>query len=479
MQKTYPSLSPQAAKRRQQHRRPAWRAAAAACLVAGTLAAAPAFAAQDLMDVYQQAKQSDPQIKQAKAQYQAAQEAKPQARAGLLPQLNAGAEASRTHQETTYSNAPALLQNSTQDYNTYQYSINLTQPLFRWSTYKRLDQADASVAQAAAQYAAAEQDLMVRVANRYFGVLDAVDRLQVAQAQERAIKRQLEQARQRHEVGLIARTAVEEAKARYDSARADVIAAENAVDSAREALREITGVPMGELAKVPSDIPLNSPKPNDAKAWADKAEEQNWQLTASRHAAEAAMANVGVQRGGHYPTLDLVGSYGEQDQSGGSFQGAGQDVTSATVGIQLNVPIFSGGATSSKVRQAQYQYTDARENLEQVHRSVLRQTADAYRGVESSIQRVKALAQAKVSNKSALDATQAGYEVGTRTIVDVLDAQQNYFQAQRNYQQAVYDYLLNTLNLKQAAGTLGPDDLRAINGELRQGDEGGQGDQDQ
>lgn len=475
MQKKSPNRFHQPATQHRTLRRPAWLATLTACLLVGALTTAPAFAAQDLMDVYQQAKQSDPQIKQAKAQYQAAQEAKPQARAGLLPQLNAGAEASRVHEEVNYKSSSSFLQDATRDYNRYQYSINLTQPLFHWSTYKRLDQADASVAQAAAQYAAAEQDLMVRVTNRYFGVLNAVDALQVAKAQERAIKRQLEQARQRHEVGLIARTAVEEAKARYDSARADVIAAENGVDSAREALREITGVPMGDLAKVASDIPLNSPKPNDAQAWADKAEQQNWQLTASRRAAEAAMANVGVQRGGHYPTLDLVGSYGEQDQTGGTF--GGQDTTSAAVGLQLNVPIFSGGATSSKVRQAQYQYTSAREQLEQVHRSVLRQTADAYRGVESSIQRVKALAQAKVSNKSALDATQAGYEVGTRTIVDVLDAQQNYFQAQRNYQQAVYDYLLNTLNLKQAAGTLSPGDLRSLNGELRQGGQNG-GDQE-
>ncbi|MBA1149299.1 TolC family outer membrane protein [Ectothiorhodospiraceae bacterium WFHF3C12] len=442
----------------------------AACL--GLAANAAAQSDANLVDVYEQAKESDPVLRQAEARYQAAQEALPQARAGLLPQLSGSAGYTWTSEETEYQrNAP----DSDQDYTTLQYGLELRQPLFRWSTYKRLDQADASVAQAAANFAAAEQDLMIRVSERYFGVLSAEYQLRVARSRETAIERQLEQARQRFEVGLIARTSVEEAKARYDLARADVIAAENQVASSRQALRELTGMPMGELANIVDNVPLDRPEPNSAEAWSETAQEQNWQLTAARRAAEAAMANIGVQRGGHYPTLDLVGSYGVNERSDGQFStGTGTvetgtvDTTQAQVGVQLNVPIFSGGATSSQVRQAQYEYTGSREQLEEVNRSVQRRTADAFRGVESSILRAEALEQALVSTRAALEAVEAGYEVGTRTIVDVLDAQNARFQAERDYQQALYDYLLNTLRLKLAAGTLSPEDLRAVSQKLSQ-----------
>lgn len=445
--------------------RPVAGCIAAICLAVG--GAATAQTSTNLVEVYEQAKESDPVLKQAEAQYQAAQEAMPQARAGLLPQLNLNAEATRIREEVDYGSNSSLFQDETRTYNTTQAGLSLTQPLFRWMTYKRLDEADASVARAAANFAAAEQDLMIRVSERYFGVLSAEYQLRVAKSRETAIERQLEQARQRFDVGLIARTAVEEAKARYDLARADVIAAENQVASSRQALRELTGQPMGELANIGEDIPLNRPEPNSAQAWSDKAREQNWQLTAARRGAEAAMANIGVQRGGHYPTLDLVGSYGHQRQTGGAF--GAQDTTSGSVGVQLNVPIFSGGATSSRVRQAQYEYTGAREQLEEVNRSVQRRTADAFRGVESSILRAQALEQALVSTRSALEAVEAGYEVGTRTIVDVLDAQNARFQAERDYQQALYDYLLNTLRLKLAAGALSPEDLDAVSQQLGQG----------
>lgn len=463
-----PAFSKSASRRR-------WRLTAG-CIAAVCLASASAAFGQsstNLVEVYQQAKESDPLLKQAEAQYQAAQEARPQARAGLLPQLSGSAGYTWTDEDTEYDR---VVPDSEQDYTTLQYGLELRQPLFRWSTYKRLDQADASVARAAANFAAAEQDLMIRVSERYFAVLSAEYQLKVAKSRETAIERQLEQARQRFEVGLIARTAVEEAKARYDLARADVIAAENQVASSRQALRELTGQTMGELANIIEDIPLDRPEPNSAEAWSDKAREQNWQLTAARRGAEAAMANIGVQRGGHYPTLDLVGSYGVNQRSDGQFTtGSGTvdtgtvETTRAQVGVQLNVPIFSGGATSSQVRQAQYEYTGAREQLEEVNRSVQRRTADAFRGVESSILRAEALEQALISTRSALEAVQAGYEVGTRTIVDVLDAQNARFQAERDYQQALYDYLLNTLRLKLAAGTLSPEDLRAVNQQLRQG----------
>ena len=419
-----------------------------------SLWAVSAWAAEDLLSIYRDATIADPVFQQARAQLRAARELVPQARAELLPEVLASVEVNRVWQDQQTS----LGSSDTVFWDEF-YSLSLTQPLFRWSLFRRLDQAGEEEAQAVARFAASEQELIFRVAERYFAVLDAVAALTAAEADLKAIGRQLEQARQRFEVGLIARTDVEEAKARYDLAQADQIQAANDLSSARERLREVIGREPAVLQQVRGGVELTLPEPRDETAWRQQAQEQNWRLTAARKGVEAAMAGVGVARGGHYPALDARASY-STSQSGGAF---GSDTDRTSVGLQLSVPLFQGGGTSSRVREAQALYTEARERLEEVLRSVLREAGDSYRTVESNFLRVRALDQARVSTQAALEATEAGFEVGTRTIVEVLNAVQDMTSAQRDYQQARHAYLLETLRLKRAAGTLSESDVHAVN----------------
>ncbi|MDZ7811075.1 MAG: TolC family outer membrane protein [Arhodomonas sp.] len=376
--------------------------------------------------------------------------------------MGGNASAERIYQDYDPDGAPS----ADDDYNSLNYGVELRQPLYRYADFQQMDVAEATVAQAEARFAAAEQALMSRTAERYFAVLDAEVALAAARAELAAIERQLEQAEERFEVGLIARTDVEDARSRYDLARTAVIQAENDVESARARLREITGSAPAELARVREGVELSEPSPADEEAWRARAEEQSVELAASRHAAQAAMEGVDVARGGHYPQVDAVARYGGSHTSGGvGTLGAtgGADSQELAAGVELNIPLYTGGATSSRVREAQSQYTEARAGLEETRRRVTRAAGDSYRGVQTALERVRALAQARVSTRTALEATQAGFEVGTRTIVDVLDAQQRLFGAERDYQQARHAYLLNTLRLQQAAGILAEEDLAAIN----------------
>lgn len=417
-----------------------------------------AWATDDLLSIYRDASLADPVFQQARARLRAARELVPQARAELLPEITASVEVDRVFQDQVTS-----FESSDTAFWSEFYSLNLTQPVFRWSLFRRLDQADEEEARAVAEFAAAEQELIFRVAERYFGVLDARAALAAAEADLQAIGRQLEQARQRFEVGLIARTDVEEAKARFDLAQADAIQARNLLSSARERLREVIGREPGQLQTVREGVELAVPEPRDEAAWRARAREQNWSLAAARKASQAAMTGIGVARGGHYPTVDAQASF-STTESGGTF---GSETDRKSIGLRVNVPLFAGGGTSSRVREAQALYTEARERLEEVLRSVTRQAADAYRTVESNLLRVQALDQARISTKAALEATEAGFEVGTRTIVEVLNAVQNMTQAQRDYRQARHAYLLETLRLKQAAGTLSDADVHAVNALLQ------------
>jgi len=266
-------------------------------------------------------------------------------------------------------------------------------------------------------------------------------------------------------VGMIAITDVHEAKAAYDSAAAKEIAARNALANAKESLREITGAYYDNLAQLGQQMPLVSPQPKKMEAWTKTAEDQNLQLKASEYATQVAKEGVDLQRSGHYPTLDLTASYGYYK---GSFSGFAQaDRYNGSIGLQLNVPIYQGGGVNSRIRQAMQQYYQARDNQEVQRRATLRETRDAYRGVLTGISQVQALHQAVISNESALEATQAGFEVGTRTIVDVLNAQRDMYGAVRDHAGAQYDYILNMLKLKQAAGRLSQADLEQVNGWLK------------
>lgn len=420
------------------------------------LALSTAHADGDLMSVYQDALKSDPILREARANLQANQELRPQARSTLMPSVEAGADAAWTDVDQELDSGV----DSNVDYTTTTLSLTLTQPIFRYSSIPLLRQAKSEIAAAEAALTAAEQELILRTAQRYFDVLTARDTLRFAESELEAIERQLEQAEQRFDVGLIAITDVQEARASRDLAVSRLIQARNDLANSEEALRELTARSYGALYTLRDQVPLVTPQPEVMAAWTRAAEEQNWSLAQAKFAAESAMHNIGVQRGDHFPTLDLVANTQQQDQSDGLNAG---NTNSTTLQLTLNVPLFRGGRTNSEVRQAQYQYTAAQERLEAARRSTVRNAADAYRGVQSSIQQVRALGQARQSTRTALEAVEAGFEVGTRTIVDVLAAQREIFRAERDYQQARYAYLLSTLRLKLAAGSLAERDLRAVN----------------
>jgi outer membrane protein len=472
-----------------------------ACCVALVLGA-PIARGENLLEVYQHAVRSDPLIREAEAHRLAALEAKPQARGVLFPQVNVGGQLYMANADTEgfqrqfrevvnpdtgESSAVAVsvpFSNETDTDRYWDYDAQLTQTLFRWDQWQRLKQADSRVALAEANYRAAQQDLMVRVSTRYFDVLAADDTLGAAEATLEAVNRQLEQAEKRFEVGLIAITDVQEARAAHDSATAGVIAAKRALASAQEFLRELSGEAYAQLVKPAEAMPLDQPDPFDEQAWVDQALEQNLNVVASRLGVDIAKSNVKIAQSGFMPTLDLYARYGESDSTADSlttvpkeFQDPDLPVQSFPadlnrvddqIGVRLNIPIFTGGVTRSQVREQTYLHRAERERLDGSMRSAERQARDAYLGVIAEKARVKALQQAVKSNQTALEATEAGFEVGTRTTVDVLDARRRLFEAQRDYARSRYDYLINVVRLKSAAGVLLPADLAAINTNLTQ-----------
>ncbi len=426
------------------------------------LALAPATQAIDLLGAYQLATANDPQIHIAKATRDAALENKPLARSRLLPGVNLSGNANLI----SSSSKSSFFGNRDETFGKYNLSLNLKQTLYNKEFWAQLAAADYQVASAEADYVTARQDLIIRVAQAYFNVLNARDTLVFSRAEKQANKRQLEQAQQRFDVGLIAITDVHEAQAGFDASVAAVIAAENALDNAHEALREIVGdLSDDELASLKKRIALVKPEPENIDAWKDTALEQNPSVISTRNKMFAARENVEVKRAGYYPTVDLVGQLG-LDRSDSD---AGSDTDSASLGVQLAVPLYTGGGVAAATRQAAAQYQAAKDGLEKAMRGTTRGVRDAYRGVLSSISSVLALKAGTVSAQSALDATEAGFNVGTRTSVDVLISQRRLFQANRDYSKARYDYIVNTLRLKQAAGTLSEQDLEAVNRLLGEG----------
>jgi outer membrane protein len=441
--------------------------------------------AESLMDIYQKALRSDPSLREADANRLATLETRPQAIAALLPQIDADAtysDDSNVGSRDTPVGGLSTKSTFDNDSDGWRWNVQLRQTLFRWDQWVKLKQSDKQLAQAEADYRAAGQDLMVRVSTAYFDVLAAQDTLASEQAAKEAIGRQLEQAQKRFEVGLIAITDVVEAQAAYDQAIATEISAKRSLATSREAVREIICEYTQNLDGPKTEIPLVSPNPEDEDAWVKTAMQQNLSLQASEIAAQITRDDVRLARAVYFPTVDLVMSHTDTNISGeGTTTGAdgmggistnrnpvGNDSEQDTIQVQFAVPIFSGGATNSKVREAVYRHRAAREQFERVARETERQTRDSYLGVISEISRVKALKQAQKSAQTALQATQAGYEVGTRTTVDVLDGRRQLFIADVNYSRSRYDYILNVLLLKQAAGTLTVNDLLEVNSWLEE-----------
>jgi outer membrane protein len=405
--------------------------------------------AQDLRTIYDMARTNDSQFRAAEFTLEAGREARPAARAGLLPQVELTGSTSR------------IDQSGRDAFDTSSARIDLTQPIFRADNFARYQQSGNAVNQAEATFTAEQQGLILRVAEAYFGVLAAEDSLEFAKADVRAYLKQLDQAKQRYNVGLIAITDVHEAQAAYDLARSNEIQAANNLESANEALHVIVGGNTAQLAKLRNNISLQMPQPEDMNYWSNLALENNPSARAAKEAVEIARSEVSVQKAGHLPTLDLVAGTGESWNV--PSQGTFLDTDETRVGLNLRMPIFTGGGVSSNVRKTRNELKAAMENFERENRTVKQQANNAYRGVESAIGQVRALQAATVSAQSAVDATQAGYDVGNRTLVDVLLAQRSLSQARSNLSQARYEYVLNDLRLRLAAGSLSDADVDRVN----------------
>ena len=445
----------------------------------------PIAQAETLMEVYQVALEKDPLMREAEANRLATLESKPQALSQLLPQIdfngnkqNQKSDGFNTFPQAGPDGVIIFTNFRDDDQDSTSLTLNLRQTLFQWDRWVALKQADKRVAQAEADFAAARQDLMLRVAQQYFGVLGAQDALESAQAAKESFARQLEQDEKRFEVGLIAITDVQEAQAAYDQSVADEIQAKRTLATAKENLREITGGPVTNLATLQDSLVLAGPSPANEEDWVSKAMKGNLALEASRLAAEIAMDDIDSRRASRYPTLELVASRNEFDSdseqvnqlfpepplppSDPQASNPEVDFSTTTIGIELRFPIYTGGFNTSRVREAVYLHRAAKERAERIARQTERQTRDSYLGVLSEISRVNALKRAVESQETALKATEAGLEVGTRTTVDVLISRQAYYNALTNYARSRYDYLLEVLRLKQAAGTLGEADLSDI-----------------
>ena len=422
----------------------------------------------DLVTVYNEALKNNADLAAARANYSALSEVVPQARAGLLPNLSAGADAMST--DTDVDTRTGNVDSSRSG---LSYRASLSQPLFRADRWFQFQAAKAADQQYALQLSATEQNLILQSAETYFAVLRAQDTLASTKAEEAAFKRQLDQANERFDVGLSDKTDVLEAQAGYDTARANRILAERAVDDAFQALVTLTNHEYVSIEGILHTLPVLVPVPNDAKAWVDTAAQQNLNLQASNYAVDAAEETLRQRKAGHAPTLDAVAQYQKGDNDSLGFNNNdlsapyNGDAEQTSIGLQLNIPIYSGGLTSSQVREAYQRLSQSEQERESLRRKVVENTRNLHRAVNTDVETVQARRQSIISNQSALEATEIGYQVGTRNIVDVLDAQRQLYSSVRNYNDARYDYILNNLRLKQAAGTLAPSDLEALSAFLK------------
>jgi outer membrane protein len=419
------------------------------------LALPSAAGATDLMQTYELARTGDPQLSIAESTRLFDKEGAVQARAALLPQVTGSAG-----YELTHSSRPG---SPTGDGKSRSYGASVNQTIFDWSRIANL-RGQRAISQAADyDLASANNELITRTSAAYFNVLIGIESLAAAETNEAASKKQFDYAQKRLDVGLAPITDVHEARAQYDSARANTILARNSLDDSYRALAEITGQPISGLKGLPDDFRPELPAEQNAQSWVDRALEQNPDLKSAEYSLESAQHGVSSARAGHYPTLNFRGAYNngtDWDSVPGTLS---QDGEGYSWGVTLTVPIFSGGATQSGVRQALAQRDRASDGLEQTRRALIRNTSNAYQALVAGVSEVEARRLAVVSAQSALDASQVGLEVGTRTVLDVLQNQRTLFQAQVEYAQARYNFLQNRLLLEQAAGTLDGADVQDVN----------------
>jgi len=434
-------------------------------LLIGASLSTNAFA-DDLMTVYTLALDNDPAISRAAAQKDAAYAAIDLNRASLLPQLTGNVSYTDSTRESFQPGFGVFEFDST----SLSYGINLNMSIYDHANYLGLDRAELLAQQSDANLAASLQGLMQRTVNAYLAVLREQDNVEFVRAELRAIERQLEQTKQRFEVGLTAITDVHEAQANFDNTVARQIRAENLVELRLEELREITSKYHSGLFVLDTDrFTAVAPQPESANEWLEIAKDSNLELLAQRFAKDVAKEDIDLARAGHLPTLGLTGSY-SVDRSENSVDGAVNDLpalNSQSIGLRLNVPIYQGGSVTARSDIARADFVVASENLELTYRQTVRTVRSSFNDVKASISTIRALEQSVVSAESALQATEAGFDVGTRTIVDVLNSNRNLFDARRNLADARYNFITSIINLKRAAGTLTEDDLRAINQSLK------------
>lgn len=407
--------------------------------------------AQTLSEAFDAALAADPTYQSATAAYIAAKESVPQAVSQMLPAIYGQASLTRVHPELY----------KVDHYNVRQDTLTLSQPLFNFGQWMQLSEAYSSVKQAQAKYASALQTLMVQLSKQYFGVLSAADDLRFAKAQEMAFAHHLDQAQHRFQAGLIAHVDVQQAQARHDTAAANRIVAENALSDALEHLEEMTNQSQAKppaLPLEPTKVRLAPPAPHHIEAWVDTAIKNNYALQAAQFGKEAARLDIHRARSGHWPTISIDGSIQRNNTVPANLM-----VPNASIGLNVKVPLFQGGAVLSQTREAQAAYSGAQASYDAILKQTISQTRRAYRGIVADISRAQALAQAVASNNTALKATQAAYEIGTRSISDVLDAQTDLLEAQNAHIKVYYDYFVQQLTLKQATGMLAPSDIMHIN----------------
>jgi outer membrane protein len=418
--------------------------------------------AADLLDIYHAAQSQDAVFAAARAAQQAGQEKLTQGRALLLPSVNFNVNTTHNDITTTYAEQkPPYFVNNNAKYNTHGYGITLTQPLFREQNWAAYNESELQVAISEAQFKLAEQDIILRSAQTYFDVLIAQDTVHLNAAQKTAIAQQLEQAKRNFEVGTATITDTYEAQARYDLIVAQELAAANNLEIKRRTLQQLINGNVDQLNVLGKAFKLETPVPTDVQKWVDDAQQGNYQIIMARAAYELADQEVARNRGGHLPTVDLVATYNKNTATGGIY--GANDTRTTTIGVQLNLPLFQGGATQSRWREADANREKAQQDLENTRRNVELQTRQAYLGVVSGIAQVQALQQALKSSESLLEASKLGQQVGVRTSLDVLNAQQQLFSTRRDLYQAQYNYLVSQLRLKAAVGTLDETDMGRVN----------------
>ncbi len=434
--------------------------------IALALAALPLAAhAEDLLQVYRDARAHDAQYAAARYALEAGLESLPQGRALLLPNIGLTASTVRTDVNTELKDPSTVtsVPLGRRHYETNGYQLTLTQPVFRRQNFLQHDEAEYQVKQAQATFDQAAQDLILRAAQAYFDVLGAQDTLELDRAQTKAISEQLEQAKRNFEVGTATIVDTHEAQARHDLAVSQEIAAQNDLDNKKRVLEQITGRIYGTLAPLRPDVKLSLPQPNSMDAWVALADKHAYPVLAQEAGTEIARLESKRAQAGHYPTVDFVATYGYTSQNGSQLTTLGTNTDQGTVGFQFALPLYQGGAISSRARQAAASYEQGKQNLLNARRTAALNAQQSYLAVASGVSQVSALEQALVSSQSAYDSNKLGYEVGVRIEIDVLNAQQQLYSTKRDLALARYNTILSELKLKAAAGSLSDKDLQKVN----------------